>query len=217
MNSMMFYKIMAKCYDLLDFIYFRDYQHSPRKASLESINSKDRVLDICTGTATTVIRIAKQHSNAEIMGIDISDAMLKIAENKLCKEHIKNVELFYMNATDMTFEKDCFDKVLISLVLHEMDDILAEKLLREAVRVLKKEGRIIVTEWEPSKVLWRKLLFLPIHILEPKTYRSFVKKDLYQYFRSFDLEVEKEIHCNYSRVLILKKNENDGTMERLML
>ena len=58
----------------------------------------------------------------------------------------------------------------------------------------------------PRKVLWRKLLFFPVHMLEPKTYHHFVKKDLYSYFRSFDLEVEKEIHCNYSRVLILKKN-----------
>ena len=86
-----------------------------------------------------------------------------------------------------------------------MDEGLAEKIMKEARRVMREDGRIILTEWEQSKTLKRKFLFMPIHILEPKTYREFIKKDLHQYFGKFDLEVEKEIHCNYSKVLILKK------------
>lgn len=207
MNSVLFYKWMSKCYDLLDFIYFRDNQNSPRKVTLDSIDSHDRILDICTGTATNAIEIAMKKSGAKLVGIDISEEMLAVAKNKLEKEHLSNhVKLVCGDATAMPFEEECFDKVLLSLVLHEMDEVLAGKVIKEAVRVLHGDGRILVTEWEPSKVLWRKCLFFPIHRLEPKSYRHFVKKDLYSYFRNFDLEVEKEIHCNYSRVLILKKN-----------
>lgn len=205
MNSILFYKIMAKCYDLLDIIYFHDEQNSPRKAVLDAVNHNDTILDLCTGTASMAIQIAKRYPNTKIMGIDISKDMLRVAQNKIHKEQISNVELLSMDATDMSFEKERFDKILVSLILHEMDEGLAEKIMKEARRVMREDGRIIVTEWEQSKTLKRKILFMPIHILEPKTYREFIKKDLHQYFGKFDLEVEKEIHCNYSKVLILKK------------
>ena len=205
MNSILFYKIMAKCYDLLDIIYFHDKKNSPRKAVLDAVNRNDTILDLCTGTASMAIQIAKRYPNTKIMGIDISKDMLRVAQNKIHKEQITNVELLSMDATDMSFEKERFDKILVSLILHEMDEGFAEKMIKEARRVMREDGRIIVTEWEQSKTLKRKFLFMPIHILEPKTYREFIKKDLHQYFGKFDLEVEKEIHCNYSKVLILKK------------
>ncbi|MGN0153352.1 MAG: hypothetical protein ACI4A3_02800 [Lachnospiraceae bacterium] len=92
-------------------------------------------------------------------------------------------------------------------MLHELEEPLADSILKEAKRVLKDDGRMIVTEWKPSKVFWRRLLFLPIQMLEPKTYRAFVKKDLYEYFGRFGLEVVEEVHCDYSKVLIVEKRE----------
>ena len=35
MQPVIFYKVMAVFYDLLDVIYFRDYENSPRKATLD--------------------------------------------------------------------------------------------------------------------------------------------------------------------------------------
>lgn len=50
-------------------------------------------------------------------------------------------------------------------------------------------------------------VFLPIEILEPKPFKSFIKKDLYRYFERYGLKVVSEVHCDYSRVLKLKKAE----------
>ena len=204
-KSKLFYKMMASFYDLLDVIYFRDYMNSPRKAVFEAIDRKDNVLDLCTGTATNAIRIAKGKPETKIVGIDISKDMLDVAREKLQRHHIKNIELYSMDATKTNFKNKSFDKILISLVLHELDESLANQILKESVRVLKDDGEIIVTEWEPSKIFWRKILFLPIHILEPKTYRVFLKKNLHNFFEQFGLEIIEEIHCNYSKVLKLKK------------
>lgn len=204
MNSVIFYKMMAGFYDLLDVIYFRNYESSPRKAVLESIGKQDKVLDVCTGTAANAIRIAERRPGSKIVGIDISKDMLHVAQEKIRKKHIENVKLYSMDATNMKFKDKCFDKVILSLVLHELDESLAEKILKEAMRVLKDDGKIIVAEWEPSTKLWRKILFFPIHILEPKPYRAFIKKDLYKYFGSFGLDVVEEVHCDYSKVLKIK-------------
>ena len=60
------------------------------------------------------------------------------------------------------------------MVLHEIDEDLAGQILYEAKRVLKDDGEIIVTEWERSKNFFRKISFLPIELLEPKTFKRFV-------------------------------------------
>ena len=106
----------------------------------------------------------------------------------------------------MKFKDSCFDKVSIALVLHEIDEELSDKLILEAKRVLKDDGEIIITEWEPSKVWWRRILFVPIALLEPKPYKDFIKKDLDKYFRKFGLEVVETKHCDYTKVLRVKKN-----------
>lgn len=59
MNSQLFYKAMAGFYDLLDVIYFRNHKKSPRRVVFHSIDDSDRVLDLCTGTATNALKIAK--------------------------------------------------------------------------------------------------------------------------------------------------------------
>ena len=80
-----FYKIISKGYDLLDVIYFRNFKKSPRKAVLDRIYENEKILDLCTGTATNAITIAKKKTNAKIVGIDLSKNMLKVAQNKIRK------------------------------------------------------------------------------------------------------------------------------------
>lgn len=201
----LFYKIIAKFYDLLDVIYFRDYENSPRKAVLDRISGDEKILDLCTGTATNAIDIAKVKTKAQIVGVDLSGDMLKVAKNKAEKAGLKNIKLYQMDATRLKFKDDCFDKILISLVLHELDEELADKMLREAKRVLKAEGEIIVTEWETSQSFLKRLLFMPIHFLEPKPYRDFIKRDLYSFFENYGLKIHSMKHCDYTKVITLKK------------
>lgn len=204
MKANLFYKMIARVYDLLDVIYFRNYNRSPRKAVIEAISEKDKILDLCTGTATNAIEISKAIPTAKIIGVDLSENMLRVAKEKVEKAEIKKIRLFQMDATNMNFESGSFDKILISLVLHEMDEELRSKIINEAKRVLKKDGKIIITEWEQCEKLSRRLLFLPIHILEPKVYREFLKKDLYSYFSEYGLQIEEYTHCDYTKVITLK-------------
>ena len=61
-----------------------------------------------------------------------------------------------MNAANLKFDKDRFDKVIISAALHEMDSQLRIKVLSEAGRVLKKGGFLIIFEHhEPKEVILR--------------------------------------------------------------
>ncbi len=207
MDSKLFYKAMSGFYDMIDIVYFRDYENSPRKVVFESIGNTEKVLDLCTGTATNALKIAKSKPLSEVIGIDLSKDMLKIAQGKVERSKVQNIKLYHMDATHMGFQDKFFDKILLSLVLHEVEENLAEKILVEAKRVLKDDGEIIVTEWEKSRKFFRRAVFLPIEILEPKPFKSFIEKDLYRYFERYGLKVVSEVHCDYSRVLNLKKSE----------
>lgn len=196
---------MSGVYDLLDVIYFRNEKTSPRKAVLEQIGENEKVLDLCTGTATSAITIAKKKRTTKVIGIDLSKDMLKIGQKKARKAGLKNIKLYQMDATQLKFKSNSFDKILVSLILHELDEELATKIIMEAKRILKDDGEMIITEWEPSQQLLKKILFAPIHYLEPKTYRKFIKMDLYEYFEKHGFSIKKYLHCDYTRVLILKK------------
>ena len=205
MNSKLFYKVMSGFYDLLDVIYFRKYETSPRKVVFDTIGKKDNVLDLCTGTATNAIAIAKKNPNAKIVGVDLSKDMLVVAREKVNKENLANVRLYRMDATQMNFKDESFYKGLFSLGLHETGEEIAKKIIKEAMRVMKPDGELVVTEWERSDNFIKKILFIPIEILEPKPYKTFVTKDHKKYFKEFGLEQVECKHCDYSKVMRLKK------------
>lgn len=213
MSSIALYQAISKVYDLLDVTYFRNKEHSPRKAVLERIGDEDHVLDLCTGTATNAINIAKAKPSTEITGIDLSDKMLEVGKAKVKKALLPNVSLKQMDATALEFKAASFDTVLISLVLHELDEDLSGRLILEAKRVLKDNGRLIVTEWEKPEKSLRRALFAPVALIEPKPYRSFIKKDMYKFFAAFGLRVEEYVHCDYSRVMVLSKGEAEPYLE----
>ena len=96
------YQNSAKIYDVLDRTYFRKAVSSPRNAVISLLGDEPlTVLDMCTGTGTNAIAIAGTRSNAKVIGIDISDAMLQKAAAKVEKEAIPNVKLIHMDATKM--------------------------------------------------------------------------------------------------------------------
>lgn len=89
MKANIFYKLIASVYDVLDVIYFRNYERSPRKSVIEVVSENDKILDLCTGTASNAINISKTLSATSIVGVDLSENMLKVAREKLKKPTLK--------------------------------------------------------------------------------------------------------------------------------
>ncbi len=209
MYYQLYYKVSAGVYDLLDLVFFRNPEKSPRRAVVSCIGQQEVVLDICCGTGANAIEIAKERPGARVAGVDISREMLAVAKEKRKKAGVQNLKFYRMDATRTEFKDKCFDKISMALVLHEMSEELAERVICELKRLLKDNGEIVITEWEPSKIWWQRLLFLPIHMMEPKSYRELLKKDLYVYFKAFGLEIVEIKHCDYTKVLRIKKEKNN--------
>jgi len=202
------YKINSKFYDLIDVLYFNHIETNPRKGILDFIaDQKLKVLEVCIGTGTNSIIIAENRRNTEIVGIDLSKEMLAVAKEKIEKRGIRNIETLVMDATNMDFDDNYFDVVLISLVLHEVGGHVRDKIMKEAKRVLKNRGKIIIVEWDKPKKSIQKLLFSLIELSEPKGFKEFLQLDIKEYVGKFSLKALSEVKYDYTRIIEITKEE----------
>jgi len=186
----------------MDIIYFKDNDKNPRKIILNKIpDTPLNVLEIAVGTAKNIILLAKNKKNLNITGIDMSEDMLKLARKSINKHNTENITLLNMNAADMTFGKEEFDIIIISLLLHEVENDLRKKILDGCKRVMKKDGKIFLLEWNEPKRFFQKLMFSTIKIFEPKEFKIFMKLDLFEYFKSLGFCVNNIEYGDYTQVL----------------
>jgi ubiquinone/menaquinone biosynthesis C-methylase UbiE len=108
------------------------------------------VLDVSCGSGLVTFPAAdKVQQGGTVVGTDISDNMLKKAEEEARKRDIHNVSFQQMDAENLEFEPDSFNKVLCSLGLMYFPD--PDKALEEIYRTLKPEGKAALLIWGERK------------------------------------------------------------------
>ncbi|MFH1657160.1 MAG: class I SAM-dependent methyltransferase [bacterium] len=126
------------------------------KRVAEGITDGKKVLDYCCGAGEISISLSKL--GADVIGVDISDVSVKNAKENAVKAGLKGKLLFLiMDGENLEFEKDTFDTIICSGVLHHLD---INKAYAELARVLKPNGEVICNEplaYNPLFQLYRKL------------------------------------------------------------
>ena len=100
------------------------------------LDRRMNVLELACGTGLISQRIAGRVRNLE--ATDYSPEMIEEARKK---PHSVRLHYSVQDATDLPYGPETFDVVVITNALHIMPE--PEKVLREARRVLKKEGLLI--------------------------------------------------------------------------
>lgn len=147
-----------------------------------NLNNKNKILDICCGTGNTTFAIAEKiKDSATITGIDLSEGQIKIAKRK---NHYPNVDFHVADATRTKYSDGEFDIVVIPHALHEMRRDVRILVLREAKRILKRDGSITILEIDNPPCFLMKLLigfvwfyWLPFNFETP-TRRDMLKHGL---------------------------------------
>lgn len=103
----------------------------------KSFNSSQKILFVGVGTGADLEWI--NHHGLDITAIDYSPEMLNQAKKKFAKTSIQFLE---MDAQQMNFMNGQFDIVVGSLILSVVPD--ANRCFDEMVRVLKKDGELII-------------------------------------------------------------------------
>ena len=137
-------EMVEKAYDrwapVYDLVFGGVFGKGRQAAILATNNIGGRVLEVGVGTGISLPQYAP---NLRIVGIDISEAMLRKAQARVSKLHLKNVEdLLVMDAEKLEFPDHSFDVVMAQYVVTAVAD--PEATLDEFARVLRPGGELIL-------------------------------------------------------------------------
>jgi phosphatidylethanolamine/phosphatidyl-N-methylethanolamine N-methyltransferase len=143
------YDKLAKVYDLI----FGPTLHPGRLQAIDRMNIQagERVLEVGVGTG---INLSLYPKEAQVTGIDFSEAMLEKARERAAKG-TRNVRLLQMDAADLKFADNSFDIVYAPYLISVVPDPV--KVAREMRRVCRPGGRIIFLNHflSPNRLLAR--------------------------------------------------------------
>ena len=103
------------------------------------VDPGERVLEVGVGTG---LCLPLYPPHCDITAIDLSDAMLEKAAERVKELGLSNVKLMLMDAGEMDFADSSFDLVIAAYVVTAVPDY--RKLMKEMVRVSKPGGRLIL-------------------------------------------------------------------------
>jgi len=106
----------------------------------------ERVLDLGTGPGEPALTIAgRVGPTGHVIGIDLSERMVALADRTAREHQIRNVEFRTMDSSQLVFPDGAFDAVVSNFGFQIFTD--PEAAAREAHRVLAPHGRVVVTVW----------------------------------------------------------------------
>lgn len=138
---------ISEKYDTMNSIISFKRHKAWRKDTLRRMDIKHgtKALDVCCGTGDFAIALAEKIGlNGHIIGLDFSENMLKVAEQKVKQMDLPQLEFVHGNAMELPFAENSFDYVTIGFGLRNVPDYMT--VLKEMYRVLKPGGIIACLE-----------------------------------------------------------------------
>jgi demethylmenaquinone methyltransferase/2-methoxy-6-polyprenyl-1,4-benzoquinol methylase len=170
-----YYNRFSSFYDWFIRVHSRDLGESMRTFLAETarLDSASTVLDICTGTGSSALRMART-AGARVIGVDSSEGMLRQARRKGLQEHGKAPFWLQADVRALPIASRSVDRVTCAYALYELSGIAREQTLREVVRVLRPGGMFVMMEHLPPARRFIKLLYyVRIYLLGNRGVRSF--------------------------------------------
>ncbi len=142
---------LKRCYDIAS-PRIKQYLKAEINFVLEHIHSSDTILELGCGYGRVLREFAKHASKA--VGIDTSFESLELAKEYLLD--YRNIELHQMNANSLSFKEETFDAVIAIQNGISAFKVEPEVLLRESLRITKKNGKLILSSY--SENFWEERL-----------------------------------------------------------
>jgi len=159
-------ELNKRFYDLLadDFAQSRANVWEDFKSLGEYFREGDQVLDLGCGNGRFFDLVCGQGKTARYFGVDNSARLIELAKQKYPQG-----QFLVNDGLELPFGDNFFDKVLCIAVLHHLPGYdLRREFLRQAQRVLKKDGVLVLTtaflslgsrRWLPIlKYSWLKII-----------------------------------------------------------
>lgn len=149
-----------------------------------NISPQATVLDVACGTGEFERLVLTDHPMQPMVGVDISEKMLLVAQQKL--HAYPNVSFHTAPASALPFADNSFDVIVSANSFHYFDDPNAA--LTEMKRVLKPDGTVIILDWCKDYFLC-KILDLVLKIFDPVYQQCYTQAKFHYLLKSAGFEI----------------------------
>jgi len=151
---------ISKTYDFLNHFLSLGIDIIWRKKAINELKADNPqlILDVATGTGDFAFEALSILNPKKIVGVDISQGMLNIAQQKITKRGLGNkFEIKLGDSEKLPFEANAFDAVTVAYGVRNFENL--EVGLADINRVLKPGGKAVVLEFSKPKAFPIKQLY----------------------------------------------------------
>ncbi|WP_413380482.1 demethylmenaquinone methyltransferase [Alkalihalobacillus sp. 1P02AB] len=171
------FESIYKRYDVMNSVISFQRHKSWRKSTMKKMDVQkgQQALDVCCGTGDWTIALAQAvGSTGHVEGLDFSQNMLKVGQEKVDNLKLKQVNLVHGNAMELPYEDNQFDYVTIGFGLRNVPDYT--QVLKEMYRVVKPGGKVVCLETsQPTIPGFKQLYFFYFGYIMPVFGKLFAK------------------------------------------
>lgn len=154
---------IARRYDTLNHLLSAGLDKRWRRRAIAALelSGRERVLDMCTGTADLAIAavVASGGQARDVVGIDFSSEMLRYGQQKIRAAGLGGrVRLARGDATAMPLPDDSCDAAMVAFGIRNVQDPV--RACEEFRRVLRPGGRLAVLEFGAPRIPGLRAVYL---------------------------------------------------------
>ncbi|RLF36263.1 MAG: class I SAM-dependent methyltransferase [Thermoplasmata archaeon] len=165
------------------------------------------IADLGCGNGRHLLPCAEHCKKA--IGLDISKKLLNITKNKIKKQHLNNTELIHADITQLPLKENTMDAIVFIAALHNIRGRKKRiQSLKEVNRILKKNGRALISVWSRWQDRYRKH-FIKKMLFNKKKHGREEFGDIYIYWRQHSLNIPRYYHL-YSKKEFIRDIKQSG-------
>ncbi len=138
---------IAPSYDALNHLFSFQIDRWWRNRASHFVAKKQphRILDLATGTGDMAIALAQRLPQSEILGLDLSEEMLEVAQRKVKVRGLEQrITLRTGDAEQLTLPDNHFDTVTVGFGIRNFAHL--EHCFEQMHRVLRPNGSLVIVE-----------------------------------------------------------------------
>jgi len=171
-------------------------------ASLLPLEKEARVLDLGSGTGLELEEYFRLNPEAEVTGIDLSEAMLKMLKDKLPD---RKIHLILGSYFDVPFGENAYDAAVSVESLHHFTAGQKEALYRKLHAALGDNGRFVLTDYFAESEELEKEYFQNLKLLKEE--QGLPENEFFHYDTPLTVDHEIQVlrQAGFADVQILKE------------